>query len=114
MKNLFGFYNGCYWLCISSLEALIQALDKFHFTNHDEDLYLSLLLQGHTIFLNEAGGFHYGKLTDKKDFISKGRDEGFPTKFERMKYLEEALDSDIDSICAKLGVTRQEVLQMNM
>jgi len=79
MKKLYGLYNGCYWLCIATLEEAFDCESNFIFFNLD---YIQKSLEkGHHIFVNEAGGFHAGCITEKTDFISKeGAD--FPTEQE--------------------------------
>ena len=115
---LFGFYNKCYWLCIMSEDDLSKAMARFTFVNDDTEYFHSLLAQGHTIFVNIKGGFHYGDLAEKKDFIGKGVDEGFPTSEDRIEYLNEKVatmnqevQNEIDRLCAKLNMTRAEVME---
>lgn len=72
MKFTFGHNGSCFWLLISTPEILTAALDKFLFVNGDEDHYLSLLEKGNTIFLNRAGGYHYGEVEGYMTNLTEG------------------------------------------
>lgn len=109
MKYLFGFYNGCYWLCIQSIDELVAHLDNIIHQRKMEDFFLQQLLSGKTIFVNDCGGWHCGDLDEKKDFIVSER---FPTAKQRKAYLTALVDINIDSLCEQLGVSRAELLTM--
>jgi len=65
----FGTYNNCTWLCLSNKEELDRAMDKFRFTNNDKSRYVELINAGDTVFVNNAGGYHYGDINEKTDLV---------------------------------------------
>lgn len=91
MKFTFGFYNGCYWLIISTVEQLAYALENMGMTSYDFDNYVRILSDYQVIYLNEAGGYHQGKIqnshTDKTQIIVKDN-HNFPTKLDRVEVMK--------------------------
>jgi len=65
----FGSYNSCSWLCLSDTEELDRAMDKFRFTNNDKSRYVELINEGHTVFVNNAGGYHFGDIAEKTNLV---------------------------------------------
>lgn len=106
MKFTFGFYN-CYWLFITNAKELEYALENLLMVNDDVDYYVELLTAGHTIFLNEAGGFHYGDPAEKTQQITKLSPK-FPTKSDRVKVMEKEIIADIHAMQDAAGLPRTE------
>lgn len=115
MKFTFGFYNGCYWLIISTAEQLVYALQNMRMTNDDVDHYVKILNNYQVIYLNEMGGYHTGKVqnvhTDKTQIIVKDN-KRFPTKLDRVEVMKAELLVEINAIEKELGMplTKQLIL----
>jgi len=107
MKFTFGFYNGCYWLIISTVEQLVYAIENMKMTNHDIDHYVKILNNYKVIYLNEMGGYHTGKIqeihNDKKQIIVKDN-KIFPTKLDRVEVMKAELLVEINAIEEDLGL----------
>lgn len=82
MKFTFGHNGNCFWLLITTPEILKAAMDIFKFTDWDENTYLSLLNEGHTVFVNSAGGYHYGQVEGYMTNLTEGT--FFPKELETM------------------------------
>jgi hypothetical protein len=115
MKFTFGFYNGCYWLIISTAEQLAYALENMKMTSYDVDNYVRILSSYQVIYLNAAGGYHMGKIqdahTDKTQIIVKDN-HFFPTKLDRVEVMKAELLVEINAIEKELGLplTKELVL----
>ena len=107
MKKIFGFYNGCYWLMIMSLEELNKNLSRINHLREQIPQFKEILKSGNTIFVNRAGGWHIGDIEEKRDLIAC---DEFPTPQERVIYLKAKAEVEIDCACADIGMTREEVL----
>ncbi len=115
MKFTFGFYNGCYWLIISTAEQLVYALENMRMTQQNIDVYTEALVNNKVIYLNEAGGYHTGKIqemhTDKTQIIVKNNHR-FPTKMDRVEVMKAELLVEINAIEKELNLplTKELVL----
>lgn len=119
MKFTFGFYNGCYWLIISTAEQLVYALENMRMTQQNIDVYLDTLANNKVIYLNEAGGYHTGNHTgriqdmhtDKTQIIVKNNHR-FPTKMDRVEVMKAELLVEINAIEKELNLplTKELVL----
>jgi len=115
MKFTFGFYNGCYWLIISTAKQLEFALANMRMTQQNIDVYLEALSNFRVIYLNEMGGYHTGKIqemhTDKTQIIVKNN-QRFPTKMDRVEVMKAELLVEINAIEKELGLplTKELVL----
>jgi hypothetical protein len=107
MRFTFGFYNGCYWLIISTAEQLQFALENTRMTQKSIDVYIDTLNNLQVIYLNEAGGYHMGKIqnmhTDKTQIIVKDN-IGFPTKWDRVEVMKKELIEQINEIHKELDL----------
>lgn len=105
MKFTFGFLNGCYWLIISTAEQLEFALTHMRMTNTAVDHYLATLADNKVIYLNEAGGYHTGRIqtTDKTQIITKDSSR-FPTKMDRVEVMKAELLAEINEIEKEMGM----------
>ena len=107
MKFTFGFYNGCYWLIISTAEQLVYALENMKMTSYDTENYVKILNSFQVIYLNENGGYHTGKIqnahTDKTQIIVKDN-QCFPTKMDRVEMMKTELLVEINAIEKELGL----------
>jgi len=104
MKFTFGFNNGCYWLIISTAVQLEFALEHMRMTNKALDKYLEALSKYEVIYLNEAGGYHTGRIqnTDKTQIIEQ-TSSNFPTKLDRVEVMKKELLAEINALEGKLG-----------
>lgn len=106
MKFKFGFYNGCYWLIISTVEQMVFAIENMNMTNRNIDSYLEALTSFRVVYLNERGGYHTGKLqevlTEKTQIIAKDNPK-FPTKMDRVEVMKAELLVEINEIEKELG-----------
>jgi hypothetical protein len=104
MKFTFGFLNGCYWLIISNAKQLEFALDNLRMTNLNFDHYLDALMDGKVIYLNEAGGYHTGRIqnTEHTQMIEKTGSR-FPTKMDRVEVMKAEVLAEINAIEKELG-----------
>lgn len=105
MKFKFGYYNGLYWLIISTAEQLVFAFENLAVTNRDIDMYLEVLKNYGVIYLNENGGYHTGRIqdvhTDKTQIIERTNKMScleFPTDLDRIEVLKQELIEAINEI----------------
>ena len=107
MKFKFGFYNGCYWLIISTAEQLVFAIENMRMTNTEIGIYLEALNNFKVIYLNEMGGYHTGKVQtveeDKTQIIVRDLPI-FPSKLDRVEVMKVELLNEINSIEEELGL----------
>jgi hypothetical protein len=105
MKFTFGFLNECYWMIISTAEQLEFALAHMRMTNLAVEHYLETLADNKVIYLNEAGGYHTGRIqnTDKTQIIVK-EDSRFPTKMDRVEVMKAELLVEINEIEQEMGL----------
>lgn len=105
MKFKFGYYNGCYWLIISTVEQLVFALENMRMTNQDIDMYLETLKGFKVIYLNQAGGYHTGRIqdihTDKTQIVERENQMNnlrFPTDLDRIEVMKIELLEEINKV----------------
>jgi hypothetical protein len=105
MKFTFGFLNGCYWLIISNAEQLVFALEHMRMTNTNVDHYLETLADHKVIYLNEAGGYHTGRIqnTEHTQMIEKTSSR-FPTKMDRVEVMKAEVLAEINAIEKEMGL----------
>jgi hypothetical protein len=105
MKFTFGFLNGCYWLVISTAEQLEYALENMRMTNLAIDRYLEALSNHEVIYLNQAGGYHTGRIQNTRhtQFIEKTNSK-YPTKLDRVEVMKAELLVEINAIENELGL----------
>jgi hypothetical protein len=107
MKFTFGFYNGCYWLIISTAKQLEFALAHMKMTQQNVDVYVEALSNYKAIYLNEAGGYHTGRIqdvhTEKTQLIVKDNSR-FPTKMDRVEVMKVELLKEINEIEKELSL----------
>jgi len=107
MKFTFGFYNGCYWLIISTAEQLVYALENMRMTQQNIDVYVDALSKFRVVYLNEMGGYHTGRVqevhTEKTQIIVKDNCE-FPTNMDRVEMMKAELLVEINAIEKELGL----------
>jgi len=104
MKRLFGHFNGCYWMILSSAKEVMTEIGHI---NSTADVLLKQIEKGRFIYVNSEGGWHMGDLSSMKEFIMSER---FPTAQDRVNYLKARIQVDIDISCDMAGMTRGEVL----
>lgn len=85
--KVFGFYNNCYWMMLSSIEEVRENLNPF-ILSRSKEYIVNSLKEGKFIWVNEAGGFHASDIEDKKDLIALN---DFPTNEHRETYLQAKL-----------------------
>lgn len=105
MRFTFGFLNGCYWLVISNAKQLEYALENLRMTNLAFEHYMEALSNYEVIYLNEAGGYHTGRIqnTSHTQFIEKAT-SCFPTKMDRVEVIKAELLKEINAIEKELNM----------
>ena len=68
--NKFGILNNCYWMLISTVEKAREHMNPLYFTMNEEYVVRSIEA-GKVIAVNEASGFHAGKLDDYTDIVEQ-------------------------------------------
>ena len=60
----------CYWLCISNMEQLENAIEKHFIYPHAYDDIQEKFDKGLSLMVNSISGYHYGKLDEYSDEIT--------------------------------------------
>ena len=106
--NIFGYMNGCYWKMLSTIEEIKQELSSMAFESVLRGGYAQRILdEGGYIWVNQSGGFHGGKIEEKTEILAS---EDFPSLQDRVEYLKNRLDLEIQFACEETGMSRENIL----
>jgi len=110
MKRLFGFYNGCYWMLLSTMEQAIEVLPQLYIEKN-LDYIVKSLMAGDVIAVNEAMGFHAGELNDYTQQIEQDH-VIYPDLMARVEVMKSELLTDVNQLEEKLGqpLTKEIIL----
>jgi hypothetical protein len=102
--KLFGFYNGVYWMIISSIQELENV--RVNVLDSGIEFMKKELAVGRYVFVNDAGGWHTGELEDKKDILAS---DIFPTINDAIRVGQEKLELFKEIACLEYGITREDL-----
>jgi myo-inositol catabolism protein IolC len=105
--KLFGFYNKCYWMIISSIQELENEIENILASESSFDFMRKEIAAGRCVFVNQAGGWHTGEFEDKRHEMVAS--EKFPTIYDAIRIVDARLEVLKDYYCEKKGVTREEL-----
>lgn len=102
--KLFGFYNGVYWMIISSIQELEDI--KVNVLDSGIEFIKKELAAGRYVFVNNADGWHTGELEDKKNILASDK---FPTINDAVRIGNEKLELLKEIYCLEYGITREDL-----